>query len=80
MQELLKQLEVASMAQRLGSSAAGLAVTADKISTWQQQIQQFGESVGVINQQEVQLGCKQTYYADLEEVKRVLKEIELGRG
>lgn len=77
LQELLKQLEAAAMAQRLGIPAAsGLDVTADKLAAWQQQHASLCEAAAGINQQESRLGVKLTYYADLDEAGRVLKEIE----
>ncbi|WIA11423.1 hypothetical protein OEZ85_011540 [Tetradesmus obliquus] len=75
--ELLKQLEAAAMAQRLGIPAAsGLDVTADKLAAWQQQRASLCEAAAGINQQESRLGVKLTYYADLDEAGRVLKEIQ----
>ncbi|WIA31507.1 hypothetical protein OEZ86_002400 [Tetradesmus obliquus] len=75
--ELLKQLEAAAMAQRLGIPAAsGLDVTADKLAAWQQQRASLCEAAAGINQQESRLGVKLTYYADLDDAGRVLKEIE----
>jgi hypothetical protein len=65
------------MAQRLGvPAAAGLDVTLDKLTAWQQQIAGLSDAAGGINRQESQLGVKLTYYADLDEAGRVLKEIE----
>lgn len=71
-QELLAQLEAASMSQKLSSTSD--ASNPEKLDGWRQQIQQYEEFAGGINQQEAQLGCKQTQYADLDEVKRVLQE------
>jgi DNA repair exonuclease SbcCD ATPase subunit len=77
LQELLKQLEAAAMAQRMGiPAAAGLDVTADKLAAWQQQLAGLTDAAAAINQQESQLGVKLTYCADLDEAGRVLKEIE----
>jgi hypothetical protein len=77
LQELLKQLEAAAMAQRLGiPAAAGLDVAPDKLAAWQQQQASLCDAAAGINQQESQLGVKLTYYADLDEAGRVLKEIE----
>jgi hypothetical protein len=65
------------MAQRLGiPAAAGLEVTLVKLAAWQQQVAGLCDATGGINQQESQLGVKLTYYADLDDAGRVLKEIE----
>lgn len=70
-------LEAASMAQRLHiPAAAGLTVTADKLTAWQQQLQGLSDASAAINKQESQLGVKLTYYADLDEAGRVLKETQ----
>ncbi|KAF6250704.1 hypothetical protein COO60DRAFT_1629458 [Scenedesmus sp. NREL 46B-D3] len=75
--ELLKQLEAAAMAQRLGiPAAAGLDVSPDNLAAWRQQLGSLSEAAGVVHQQESQLGVELTCYADLDEAGRVVKEIE----
>lgn len=78
LQELLKQLEVASLAQRLGTSASGLQALPDKLEAWQRELQLLEQSSVTINCQETQLGCRPTQYDELIEVKRVLEEIRQG--
>jgi hypothetical protein len=77
LQEFLKQLEVASLKQRLGSSGppAGL-VTHSKLKDWQEQLQQLTVGARLINQQEGQLATKVTHYDDLQEAGRILQEME----
>lgn len=69
-QDLLKRLEAAAMAQRLGAAAT---VTAQE---WQQQIDQLGQAAAAINDQEQLLDMRCTHYADLEEAQRALHEMQ----
>jgi hypothetical protein len=82
LQALLKRLEDAAMAQRLGlasvSSTDGSNTRAGlpELSQWQAEIDQLVQSAGVVNEQEQRLDMRCTHFGDLEEAQRVLQEMQ----
>jgi hypothetical protein len=69
-QSLLKRLEDAAMAQRLGMQPSTAA------AEWQQQIHQLSEAAAIINKQEQLLDMRCTYFGDIEEAQRTLQEMQ----
>jgi phage terminase small subunit len=69
-QNLLKRLEDAAMAQRLGMQPSTAA------AEWQQQIHQLSEAAAVINEQEQLLDMRCTHFGDIEEAQRTLQEMQ----
>jgi hypothetical protein len=83
LQALLKHLEDAAMAQRLGlASAASSTAGSDThgglagLSGWQAEIDQLGQSAAVVNEQEQRLDMRCTHFGDLEDAQRVLQEMQ----
>lgn len=82
LQALLKRLEDAAMAQRLGLATATSTAGSDThtglagLSHWQAEIDQMAHSAAVVNEQEQRLDMRCTHFGDLEEAQRVLQEMQ----
>ncbi len=76
-QDLLKAGEAALLQQNFGPQKP--TTSAEQLQEWEAAAAALVRKGAAINEQEAQLGAKLTYYADLEEVTRTLKEVGVAR-
>lgn len=83
LQELLKDLEDTAMTRRLrasnsapGTAGAELAAQMDTLEEQSEQLSQLSKTAAAINQQETLLDMRCTHFADLDEARHVLQEMQ----